>query len=346
MGRARRLLGRVGVGFNPAATAVVCASLALTALVSAPASGQTVRLHVLADSVTVGERFAVAVAVEHGPGLQVVFPEPPADAVNAPLGAGEAELLGVRRLPPEARGAARVDSAVFEAATFALDSARVGPVPVFVVRGADTTVVLSPSARVGVRSLVPADAAEPKGLAPLAEFPRAWGPWLIAALLALALAAAAWGWLRQRRSRPAPASTLPPHEEIAVRLGALAAALPEAPESAKPFYVELSDALRTYLARTLAVPAREQTTRELADTLAARPGEVPDPAHTRLVSVLRLADLVKFAEVQPDPATHETALARAREAVAAVEEALRPADRDADDGEGADDGETERSRLA
>lgn len=299
-------------------------ALALLLLLAVPAPAQSIRLHLLTDSVTVGERFEVAVAVEHAPGVQVVLPDPPvaAEGVNAPLAAGEAELLGVRRLPPIERGAARVDSAVFEATTFALDSARVGPVAVRIVRGVDTTVVASPSAFVGVRSLVPRDAAEPKGLAPLAEFPRAWGPWLMAALLVLALAVALWWWLRRRRNRPMQTSTLPPQEEIAVRLGALAESLPHAPETVKPFYVELSDALRTYLARTLGVPALEQTTRELMSTLADYRTEVPEPAHKRLASVLRLADLAKFAEVQPDPSTHETALARAREAVAAIEDAL------------------------
>src|SRR5690606_39025913 len=113
-------------------------------------SAQEVRLHVLADSVTVGERFGVAVAVEHGPAVQVVFPEPAGAAAEAPLRAGEAELLGAHRLPPTERGGTRVDSVVFEAATFALDSARVGPVQVRIVRGADTTAVASPAAFVGV----------------------------------------------------------------------------------------------------------------------------------------------------------------------------------------------------
>lgn len=287
------------------------------------ALAQEVRLHVLTDSVTVGERFEVAVAVEHGPAVQAVFPEPPgaAAAVEAPFRAGEAELLGARRLPPSVRAGTRVDSVVFEAATFELDSARIGPVPVQIVRGSDTTTVVSPGAFVGVRSLVPAETEEPQGLAPLAEFPRARGPWMLAAL---ALLAALWWWWRHRRNRPLPTSALPPHEEVVYRLDALAAALPASPAAVKPFYVELSDALRTYLARTLSVPAREQTTRELLDALARRRGEVPPDMLDPLNFVLRLADLAKFASVQPGADAHETALARARAAVAALEAARQP----------------------
>jgi hypothetical protein len=299
--------------------------LAAVLVLAASASAQSVRLHVLADSVTVGERFSIAVVAEHAAGVQVLFPDPPdaAAAVDAPLRAGEAELVGARRLPPTVRGSARVDSVVFEAATFALDSARVGPVAVRLVRDGDTTTVASPVGFVGVRSLV-SDDAEPYPLAPLAEFPRAWGPWLLAALAALALIAALWWWLRRRR-RSVPTPALPPHDEVVQRLDTLAAAKPTEASAVKPFYVELSDALRTYLARTLGVPAREQTTRELLGTLR-RHDDISDDARDAFGSVLRLADLAKFASVRHGAATHETALARAREAVAAVEAALVPDD--------------------
>ena len=294
-------------------------------LVASAASAQTVRLHVLADSVTVGERFEVAVAVERGAGVQTLFPEPPgmAQAVAAPLEAGEAELLAVRRLPPEIQGSTRRDSAVFTATTFALDSARVGPVAIRLVQGGDTTTVQSTVTLIGVRSLVPSDAEGAHGLAPLADFPRAWGPWLIAALLALALLVALFWWLRYRRHPDVETSTLPPHEEVVVRLGRLGAALPDGEPEIKAFYVELSDALRTYLARSLGVPAHEVTTRELLLTLDGD-DRVPDDARAALADVLRRADLVKFAELVPERSAHETVLARAREAVAPIETALHP----------------------
>ena len=315
------LIHRWRRGVRPYAPTVM---LTAVLLLATPASAQSVRLHVLADSVTVGERFSVAVAAEHAAGVQVLFPAPPDanTAVDAPLRAGEAELLGARRLPPSVRGAMRVDSVVFEAATFALDSARVGPVTVQLVSGGDTTAVASPIGFVGVRSLV-GDDAEPYPLAPLAEFPRAWGTWLLTALVVLALVAALWWWLRHRRRRTAATAALPPHEEVVLRLDMLAAALPTSPKLVKPFYVELSDALRTYLARTLDVPAREQTTRELLGTLA-RHDDVSPETHDSFGFVLRLADLAKFASVQPSAEAHETALDRAREAVAAIEAALAP----------------------
>lgn len=293
-------------------------------LAGSSASAQTVRLHVLADSVTVGEQFEVAVAVEHAAGVQALFPEPPgvAETVASPLETGDAELLDLRRLPPKVRGTVRLDSAVFEATTFALDSAAVGPIPIRLVRGTDTTVARSPAVYLGVRSLVPND-ANPKGLAPLADFPRAWGPWLIAALLVLAgVAALAW-WLRRRNAVAIETSTLPPYEEAAVRLRRLEEGLPEHDDAVKAFYVELADTLRTYLARSLGVPARELTTRELLDLLRCT-DHVSEEAHGALGDVLRRADFVKFAEFIPDATIHTATLARALRAVEPIEASLHP----------------------
>lgn len=292
-----------------------CLLAAALGLLAAPAWAQPARLHVLTDSVTVGERFGVAVAVEHGPAVQALFPEPPPGeaAVTSPLRAGEAELLAVRRFPPQVRGSTRIDSVVYEAAAFALDSARVGPVTVRLVRGGDTTAVTTPVGWVGVRSLVPEDATEPKDLLPLADFPRPLWPWALAALLALLLLALVLWWRRRRRAAP----VLAPHEEVTQRLDVLAAST--LGPDAKPYYVELSDALRTYLARTLGVPAREQTTAELLADLGRRPAEVPEAARDDLAYVLRLSDLVKFAGFRPDDGTHQRAVELARVAVGVIE---------------------------
>ena len=65
------------------------------------------------------------------------------------------------------------------------------------------------------------------------------------------------------------------------------------------------------------------TTREL---LALLDGNEHVPAESRdaLADVLRRSDLVKFAEVVPGETAHETALARARQAVEPIEAALHP----------------------
>ena len=74
------------------------------------------------------------------------------------------------------------------------------------------------------------------------------------------------------------------------------------PDIVKPFYVELTDILRTYVGRRARVPALESTTRELLDKLQRSqagtvvPGEVLSEIDD---DVLSHADLVKFADLQP-----------------------------------------------
>jgi hypothetical protein len=286
---------------------------------------QTARLHVLADSAAVGEPFDVAVAVDRQPGTQVVFERPPRGdaAVGAPLLAGDAELTALRRLPPRQRGDLRTDSAVYRAVVFTLDSARVGPLAVRLVAGGDTTIAAAPAGQIGVRHTALAEAAELRPPAPLATFPRASWPWLAAAVFLLAVVLAVSGWLRKRGQRPddgAPAEA--PDVQAMRRIEALAAAPPPAGSAAAyTFYVELADILRTYLARASPVRARERTTGEILRDLAALPDPPPGPVLTTLGILLRRADVVKFAGVDPPPGAFVEDLQSARDTVAAVEHA-------------------------
>ncbi|HYE95322.1 MAG TPA: hypothetical protein VD962_03875, partial [Rubricoccaceae bacterium] len=178
----------------------------LLALAAGPAHAQAVRLHVLADSVFVGERFSLAVSVDHLDGTTVAFPEVPAgDPEAGPLLAfGDAEILSMRRLPPRLDDRARTDSVVYEAATFALDSALVGPVTVRLSSARDTTTLVSPVVPLRVRSTVPTGTQEPRPPAPPDPFPVAIGPWLLLGLLAAALVVLAVFLWRKRQDRMPP----------------------------------------------------------------------------------------------------------------------------------------------
>ena len=301
------------------------------AQVADPARGEA-RLYVPSDSVSLGQRFAVAVAVEHG-GAAAFFPEVPVgDAEAGPLLAfGDAEVFAARRLPPQIEGSVRVDSVVYEAATFALDRATVGPVAVRVVVGSDTLTVATGTRTVPVRSELFSMQSEVLPPGTPEAFPSPWPLYALLGLGALALVGlAGWAVRRSRRRRSAPVPALAPYPEALARLDALAA--PETPETVKAYYVALSDLLRRYLARTLGLPAMEQTTRELVHALQ-RGGRLPEGAVSAVRGTLRLCDLVKFADLRPDAEAHAAAHARAREAVEAVEAAIRP-----EDGEETEDG--------
>ena len=77
----------------------------------------------------------------------------------------------------------------------------------------------------------------------------------------------------------------------------------------KLYYSGLSDILRTYLAGRFEVGAMEMTTDEIADAL--REVEIGHKQKMDLLSVLRDADLVKFAKATPEANDNELAYDRA-----------------------------------
>ena len=302
--------------------------LILLIATASAASAQTARLWVLADSVSAGTPFEVAVTVTHGPGRQVRFAEVPAgspEVADPARGAGpllvlgDAEALSVRRLPPAVRGAVRVDSAVYRVVTFAADSARVGPV----VARVDSAEVQTGTALVPVRSVLRGPPPwEPAPIGPPEAFPSATPLWLALGALALAvIAGAAWGvWTLLRR--PHTATRMPPYPAARARLAALDGETPQTPAEVEAHVVAVRDVVRGYLADRLAVPARRETTTELLAALGADP-RVPDAAAQAVRQSLVPTDLVVFAGVRPAPEVAAQLRADARAAVEAVEEELR-----------------------
>lgn len=297
--------------------------LCLMAALSAPAAAQRpARLTVLADSVSPGERVRIAVAVDHGPGQSAVFPDVPAgSSETAPLVSfGDAEAFSVTRLPPVVRGSIRTDSAVYEVAVFAVDTARVGPVPVRLAVGRDTVSAASGVAVVPVRSLIRDGDTTPAPLGPPDDFPGLLPVWIALGALALLIAGiGTWFFVRwKRRARPG-APRAEPFPEATAALDALPAAPAERALGAR-------EALRVYLARRLGLPALESTTDEIVAALA-HDARVPDDARDATRRVLALADLVAFAGIAPTPARADAAAVEARTAVGAVEAHLAESER-------------------
>ena len=310
------------------ARALLLAALAVSA--SAAADAQEARLWVLADSVTVGEPFGVAVAVDHGPGRQTVFPAVPIATPEAEplLTLGDVEARAVQRFPPAVRGAVRTDSAVYTVAAFAVDSVVVGPVEVALAAGLDTLRLATPGRAVPVRSVVDGRAdAEPAPLGPPEAFPSAL-PLLIAlALVGVALlGGAVWGALRLLRRPPAPAPRVAPYPAALARLADLDGETPTAPAEIERHVVAVRETLRTYLADRLGVAAREATTDELEATLRTD-RRVPDDAVAAVHAALRPTDLVAFAALRPAPEAVARIRQSARAAIETVEAATREAER-------------------
>ena len=76
----------------------------------------------------------------------------------------------------------------------------------------------------------------------------------------------------------------------------------------KEYYSILTDILRTYLDRRFDVGAMEMTTDEILEAIKSL--ELPQKSAMDLVSVLRDADLVKFAKAMPEAAENESAYSK------------------------------------
>lgn len=301
--------------------AVLLALLGAVWLLPAPAAAQEADARLSADEVTVGERFLLTLRATTPPdGGAAHFP----DAADT-TAFGDLEVIGVRARGSAAGGG--VDSIVYEVTTFALDTALVPSFPVAIVREGDTLRAATPPIALPVRSLVPEGTEAPRDLAPLVDFPRSPWPWVALVAGLLALAALLWYALRRRAGgEPAPAAEpppLPPLDEALARLRVLESADLAEPAAVKPFYVELSDTLRRYLARRVDVPALELTTRELIQALEHRRG-LPPEGPARLRSILVEADMVKFADRRPPAASARARLREAHDLLVETEAALAP----------------------
>ena len=300
--------------------------IAAALLGPAPALAQTgapARLYVFADSVWPGERVVVGVAVDHRPGVQTLFPEPPVlFPETAPgLSFGDAEALDVRRLPPTVRGDVRTDSALYATAVFAADAATIGPVAVrLVLAPGDTAVVQTGVVVLPVR---PTGDAVPATGPPL-PFPSPVPHAVALALLLAVLVAGALWWRRRQRptARVAGPPPLAPYPEALARLADLDASPPTTAADAEAHADAIKEVLRVFVARRTGVATRERTTDELAAALGAVRW-LPAGATARVADVLRVADRVDFAAWRPAPDALAGVRADARAAVEAVEAAAR-----------------------
>jgi len=297
------------------------------------ASAQAADAWLTTDSVTVGDRFGLVVSVGHDGARSAVFPHDLREdslSASSVFGLGDFEILDIRsRGSRPFSGGGVIDSVVYETTTFAIDTARVAGVPVRLDGPADTLALAAGAIVLPVTSLLPADAEDIRDLKPLAEFPRVWWPWIVGALVLAAVAAALWVHRRRQLAetgiKAEEEPSVPPYEQAMQRLHELDQLDVELSDNVKPYYVEISDVLRTYFGRRVRVKALESTTRELLDSLEYRTAEegVPESIVDEAREILGQADLVKFADVHPVWETNRRVMTLTKSTIETTERALR-----------------------
>lgn len=315
---------------------VLILMLGLTLGLTPDTSAQQFETHLSADSVTVGDRFEMTVVIGHDGMREPIFPHlllPDSLQGNAMFTLGDFEILGLRSAGGrDWPGGGRIDSVIYEATTFALDTARVAGVLVGLASDRDTLSALTPPAFLRIGSLVPDDATELQDLAELATFERSWWPWVIGVLALLGVLYGLWRWRNQGQEEPeevvAAEPAIPPYQEAIDRLAQLQRGDLSDPEQVKPFYVELTDILRTYVGRRTHVPALESTTRELLSRLrTSSSGKMlPDDILKEIDHVLTHSDLVKFADLRPILEQTREMVDETRQVIEGTESAYREED--------------------
>lgn len=146
-----------------------------------------------------------------------------------------------------------------------------------------------------------------------------WFWWMIAAVVAglLAMLVLLWWWRRRPRTVPPPE---PADSWALARLDRLASDDLLRDARVDPFFTRLTDIAREYVERRFGIAAPERTTPEFIE--AARADPEMESAHRdrmiRLGTILRTADLVKFAGDRPARTVCEDALDQVRDLVVEI----------------------------
>ncbi|MAF26893.1 MAG: hypothetical protein QF819_00285 [Gemmatimonadota bacterium] len=281
-------------------------ALALLALAALPAWAEGVpeiaRTRIDTTHVAVGGRLLVTADLPEFPEWAIV---PPTEATEA----APFRLRSARAVPASdghAESAVRMEFVP-------MSPGEVGfPSLPLVARGPDGSVteVRTKEVRVTVASNLstPSDSAAapaPSPLLPALSVPRDWRVPVVLIVLLLAAAAVAWRIIRRRRAREV-AEPRPPRVRVPLRpawetaleeLDRIAGADHVSAGRIQRQYVEVTAALRLYLEERYGVPALETTTADLLPHLRRAP--IPDAIRGRVLSMLRHADLVKFAKACP-----------------------------------------------
>ncbi|WP_291911669.1 hypothetical protein [Chitinophaga sp. CB10] len=144
---------------------------------------------------------------------------------------------------------------------------------------------------------------------------RIWDYWMEITggmLLVLIIIGIIWYLRTRKKSVPeVPTPTVTPYELAMQQLKALKEDKVWENGDVKGYYTRLTDILRTYFEHQFGIAALEQTSEELLQNI--KPVTKLNQQRDKLRSILAVADLAKFAKLQPSADEHLTCMQKAEE---------------------------------
>ena len=266
------------------------------------ANGATLTLKLDRRSLSISESLLLTLEVEAAESDRVAFPNP---------AAGFGEFESASDAPAPARLGA--DGRVTRSHRYELEPFLPGEfdIPVLTVVLNGSTEIETDPVKITVTSVLDdPENAELRDIGGPVDIPAPWWLWALGGLAAAAAVAGYILWRKRKREAAAPPPPLPHETALAALRVLLAEELP-AKGVYKPFYRRLSGLLRRYMEDRFGLRAPEQTTEEFLE--AMRGSHAIERAHKDLLKdFLHHADMVKFAELTPEPADAERAADSAR----------------------------------
>ncbi len=150
-------------------------------------------------------------------------------------------------------------------------------------------------------------------------------PYLLGAVLLIALIVLYFVFWHKRKPALRPIVQGPRKSPYEIAMRQLEQLGKEKPwnTDVKLYYTQLTDIIRQYFEQQFHIAALEQTTAELLHNI--KPVTVLNQQRDKLQSILTLADLAKFAKLQPSPLEHEECLQKAIALVAWTKPAVAAA---------------------
>jgi len=286
-----------------------CLTILLIAMAPVPLRGQAPRIVTQLDTVlvSVGDRMALTVRVEHDPAAVVVWPDS--------FALGSIEVFGAELAPTASEGGRSITSARFTLAAFELGDLEIPSFDIQVQMPDGSSSTLSTDGYlITVQSVGLDEGGDirairgPLGL-PLSVIYVL--PWILLALLGVL---AYWLWVKRKRSETSPRRSVViprfPHREAYEALDRLGASDLLERGEIKEYHILASEIIRTYVEGRFGVYALEMTTGEVVERL--RSSDLPEDAVEAFGAFASRCDLVKFAKLRPTPVPSREILEAAR----------------------------------